>query len=282
MLLAADLSPLSTPRQPAHGVPLLHRRAEGSQQPDGDARAVGFDGQRTGIAAWLADPAPMGSLDYVSPEATFVTAFVVKSPAAIVDELLGTDRRSADAAREALARRAAADRHRCAQRPGRQPGRRVLALARRPLPGAFVEAGDRGLRSGRVQARCRRSWTRTTRTPQEGRQAAADRAGDVEGRTYYMIAGGRSESAHGSALHVRRRLPDRRTDARAGVAGPAGEDAGHVDHAFGAVPGAGAARSLRQLLGGDLSEPRAPRWRRWPACSAHSFRSADSGPARIR
>ena len=31
----------------------------------------------------------MGSLDYVSPEATFVTAFVVKSPAAIVDRLVG-------------------------------------------------------------------------------------------------------------------------------------------------------------------------------------------------
>jgi hypothetical protein len=54
-----------------------------------EARAsLGFDGPRTGMAAWLADPSPMGTLDYVSPEATIVTAFVVKSPAAIVDGLV--------------------------------------------------------------------------------------------------------------------------------------------------------------------------------------------------
>ena len=31
----------------------------------------------------------MGSLDYISPEATVVAAFVVKSPAAIVDAAAG-------------------------------------------------------------------------------------------------------------------------------------------------------------------------------------------------
>ncbi len=51
--------------------------------------ALGFDGPRTGIASWLADPSPMGSLDYVSPEATIVTAFVAKSSTAIVDGLVG-------------------------------------------------------------------------------------------------------------------------------------------------------------------------------------------------
>ena len=60
-----------------------------------EARAsLGFDGPRTGMAAWLADPAPMGALDYVSPEATIVTAFVVKSPSTIVDELLTVQQRS--------------------------------------------------------------------------------------------------------------------------------------------------------------------------------------------
>ena len=51
--------------------------------------AIGFDGPRTGMAAWLAEPSPMGTLEYVSPEATVVTAFVVKSPTAIVDGLVG-------------------------------------------------------------------------------------------------------------------------------------------------------------------------------------------------
>ncbi|HLK69193.1 MAG TPA: FecR domain-containing protein [Bryobacteraceae bacterium] len=48
-----------------------------------------FNGPRTGIAAMLAEPAPMGSLDYVSPDATLVSAFAVKNPAAIVDQVLG-------------------------------------------------------------------------------------------------------------------------------------------------------------------------------------------------
>jgi len=50
---------------------------------------LAFNGPRTGIAAWLAQPAPMGSLDYVSPEATLLGAFVFKNPGAIVDEVAG-------------------------------------------------------------------------------------------------------------------------------------------------------------------------------------------------
>ena len=46
--------------------------------------ALGFDGPRTGIAALLADPSPMGSLDYISPDALAVLGFVVKNPGAIV------------------------------------------------------------------------------------------------------------------------------------------------------------------------------------------------------
>ena len=64
---------------------------------------LGFDGQRTGLAAWLAAPAPMGSLDYISPEATFVAAFVVNNPAAIVDESVGLYKRSKDDAEQSLA-----------------------------------------------------------------------------------------------------------------------------------------------------------------------------------
>jgi energy-coupling factor transporter ATP-binding protein EcfA2 len=46
---------------------------------------LGFDPAHSGIAAWLANPAPMGSLDYVSPEAGTVAAFVVRDPAEIAD-----------------------------------------------------------------------------------------------------------------------------------------------------------------------------------------------------
>jgi len=49
--------------------------------------SIGFDGPRTGIASWLSAPGPMGTLEYVSPDATIVTAFVVKNPAVILDEI---------------------------------------------------------------------------------------------------------------------------------------------------------------------------------------------------
>ena len=52
------------------------------------SRAVlGFGHERRGVASWLAEPAPMGSLDFISPNAAFAAAVVVKEPAAIADEL---------------------------------------------------------------------------------------------------------------------------------------------------------------------------------------------------
>jgi len=50
--------------------------------------ALTFSQQRRGIAAWLAAPAPMGSLGFFSGDANLVAAFVVKSPVELLDELL--------------------------------------------------------------------------------------------------------------------------------------------------------------------------------------------------
>ncbi len=41
-----------------------------------------------GITSWLAQPAPMGSLEYISPDANIVAGFAVKNPSAVVDDLL--------------------------------------------------------------------------------------------------------------------------------------------------------------------------------------------------
>jgi len=49
---------------------------------------VSFAGPRTGVASWLAAPAPMGALDFVTPSASFAAAFVVKEPAQVLDDLL--------------------------------------------------------------------------------------------------------------------------------------------------------------------------------------------------
>jgi ferric-dicitrate binding protein FerR (iron transport regulator) len=101
-LLCADIAGMG-PQQPLAGA--RYFIAEEKQvDKQMEARAsLGFDGPRTGMAAWLANPAPMGALDYISPEATVVTAFVVNSPAAIVDELLTVQQRSPAAAQKALA-----------------------------------------------------------------------------------------------------------------------------------------------------------------------------------
>jgi hypothetical protein len=50
---------------------------------------VSFNEAQRGIPSWLAAPAPMGSLEYISPDANVVAGFVVKDPVKLVDDLLG-------------------------------------------------------------------------------------------------------------------------------------------------------------------------------------------------
>lgn len=47
-----------------------------------------FSGPRQRIASWLASPGPIGSLDFVSPNATVALATLTKDPAAIADDLM--------------------------------------------------------------------------------------------------------------------------------------------------------------------------------------------------
>ncbi|MDH3283913.1 MAG: FecR domain-containing protein [Acidobacteriota bacterium] len=48
---------------------------------------VFFDGPRKGLAGWVARPAPMGALEFVSPEAHLAAGFVISDPAALVRDL---------------------------------------------------------------------------------------------------------------------------------------------------------------------------------------------------
>jgi hypothetical protein len=51
--------------------------------------SLSFNDTQRGIPAWLAAPGPMGSLEYISPNANVVAGFVVKNPVSMVDDLLG-------------------------------------------------------------------------------------------------------------------------------------------------------------------------------------------------
>jgi hypothetical protein len=51
--------------------------------------ALTFSESNRGIASWLAAPGSMGALDFISPNANVATAFVVKEPALLADDLLG-------------------------------------------------------------------------------------------------------------------------------------------------------------------------------------------------
>jgi hypothetical protein len=48
---------------------------------------VTFNEANRGVASWLAAPNPMGALDFISPDASVVAAFVVKKPSLLVDDI---------------------------------------------------------------------------------------------------------------------------------------------------------------------------------------------------
>jgi hypothetical protein len=61
-------------------------------QPQNRA-VVTFDNQngpQRGLASWLAQPGPMGALQFISPDANVVASFVVDNPTALYDDLMNT------------------------------------------------------------------------------------------------------------------------------------------------------------------------------------------------
>jgi hypothetical protein len=64
---------------------MMERREVGGKTEN--RAAVTFASERRGIASWLAAPASMGSLDFVSPNASMVNSLVIKNPRGIVEDL---------------------------------------------------------------------------------------------------------------------------------------------------------------------------------------------------
>jgi hypothetical protein len=61
-----------------------HREVGGKTE---NQAALSFGSTRQGVASWLGAPASMGSLDFVSPDASMVTSVVIKNPRSILEEL---------------------------------------------------------------------------------------------------------------------------------------------------------------------------------------------------
>jgi hypothetical protein len=78
---------------------VLERRDAGSGTET--RAALSFDGTRQGIASWLGAPGPMGSLSFVSPDAALAISFVMKTPRAVMEELINfVSQSNADFSRE--------------------------------------------------------------------------------------------------------------------------------------------------------------------------------------
>ncbi len=63
-----------------------------SRTQDGDRANVtatlSFDGARSGVVSWLAEPGANGALDFFSPDASFVSAGVIEDPFTIYDQVV--------------------------------------------------------------------------------------------------------------------------------------------------------------------------------------------------
>jgi hypothetical protein len=66
---------------------LIAERKDNGGQVQNHAELT-FKSQRRGLASWLAAPAPIGGLDFISKDAGVAAAFIAKSPSAMLDDVL--------------------------------------------------------------------------------------------------------------------------------------------------------------------------------------------------
>jgi len=66
---------------------LIAEHRESNGQPENQV-SLQFSGARHGVASWLAAPAPMGSLNFITPNASIAVAMLAKDPKAIADDIM--------------------------------------------------------------------------------------------------------------------------------------------------------------------------------------------------
>jgi FecR protein/Putative zinc-finger len=103
-LLAVDLQQIVNANNPAPielGVENVQQLVLEQKTGIGSAASLvtlGFSQERRGVAAWIAAPAPMGALDFVSPNAYGFSAWITKDPELILDDILSLTNRDGQAA----------------------------------------------------------------------------------------------------------------------------------------------------------------------------------------
>jgi hypothetical protein len=68
---------------------LIAERKEFDNKTD-NRLVLGFSRERRGVAGWLDAPAPMGSLNFISANASLAAAFLMQEPSTLVDDLFAT------------------------------------------------------------------------------------------------------------------------------------------------------------------------------------------------
>jgi hypothetical protein len=154
---------------------------------------LAFEGAPRGIASWLAAPAPMGALDFVSPAALGAAAFVAKSPALIFDDLVSMTTGARGGPSDDLSSlESKLDLHIREDLAETLGGEFAVALDGPLLPTpawkVVVEVSDPARLQSSLEVLVRRANEEATRA---GRPALALESEDVGGQAYHVIRGAR-------------------------------------------------------------------------------------------